>query len=939
MKKTILLLSLWVFSLLVSAQVVSTTPAFINENTGTVEIVFDATQGTGGLAGYTGDVYVHTGIITSASVNESDWKYVQSEWGQNLPKLKLTSLGNDKYKLVISPSIQAFYGVPAGEKVEKLALVFRSGAEVPSTTPGGKPYYKEGKDLVSGAAKDIFINVYDASALNMVFVSPSGNQSVKKNTSLNFIVNTSTAANIDLLVNNSVVNSVTNAEQLNYNYTFTATGDFEVVAKASTATKTVYDTIFVCVPKTAPLGTRPSGVKDGINYGTNEVTLVLYAPNKKNVFLVGDFNDFVVKNDYQMKKDGNYWFYTLTDVNPNKQYRFQYVVDDSIRISDPYTELVLDPWSDDWINTADNTRYPYMPKYPTGKASGTVSVFQINKSQYAWQATNYTMPNKTSMVIYELLLRDFTTKQSLQGALDRIDYLANLGVTAIELMPIQEFDGNSSWGYNPNHYFAPDKAYGSPILYKKFIDECHKRGIAVILDVVLNHASGTHPFAKLWWNSAANKTAADNPYFNVTAPHPFSVMHDFNHSKTIVRDHFKRMLKYWIEEYHIDGYRLDLSKGFTQRPCGDNDNCTKAYDQDRINYLKEYYGAAKSKKEDIMFILEHFCDDSEENALAGEGMYMWKSIYNEHFSQSAMGYQENSGFDGIAEQFPRNWVHYPESHDHERNFYKAKAYGAGTMRTDSILRVSRVPLNMAFATLLPGPKMIWQFGEIGYDVKFGDDGSDERMEEKPSGFLWFDKFEHRQQAYYKTAKIINLKKQFPLAFAEGYCESQVAQSDWTNGRRIAIKHSDLNLVVIGNFRTDASSGFPSFPKTGTWYELMSETTLNVTNTNMEIPLQGGEVKVFVDRQVTLPEMPNIINGTANVQTTPNVILYPNPTADKVYILSETAVKSVSVYTLSGLLVKQYNNVNEIDLSNVSNGFYLIETLTADGKTIHKIIKN
>ncbi|GHT32786.1 hypothetical protein FACS189434_05440 [Bacteroidia bacterium] len=914
---------------------VTTTPAFINENTGTVEIVFDATQGTGGLAGYTGDVYVHTGIITSASVNESDWKYVQSEWGQNLPKLKLTSLGSDKYKLVISPSIQAFYGVPAGEKVEKLALVFRSGAEVPSTTPGGKPYYKEGKDLVSGAAKDIFINVYDASALNMVFVSPSGNQSVKINTSLNFVVNTSTAANIDLLVNNNVVNSVTNAEQLNYNYTFTTTGDFTVVARAATATNTVYDTLFVCVPTNAPLGTRPAGVKDGINYGTNEVTLVLYAPNKKNVFLVGDFNDFVIKNGYQMKKDGSYWFYTLTDVNPNKQYRFQYVVDDSIRISDPYTELVLDPWSDDWINTADNTRYPYMPKYPTGKASGTVSVFQINKSQYAWQTTNYTMPNKTSMVIYELLLRDFTTKQSLQGALDRIDYLANLGVTAIELMPIQEFDGNSSWGYNPNHYFAPDKAYGSPILYKKFIDECHKRGIAVIFDITMNHASGTHPFAKLWWNSAANKTAADNPYFNVDAPHPYSVMHDFNHSKTIVREHFKRVLKYWIEEYHIDGYRLDLSKGFTQKPS--NEGTAPNYDQSRIDIITEYFEATKTVKPDVMFILEHFCDFSEESVLAGKGMYMWKNS-NNAFSQSAMGYQSDSDF-GAMDMNPRNWVSYNESHDEERNFYKVKAYGAGNLKTDSIARSSRVPLNMAFATLIPGPKMIWQFGEIGYDISLGAEGSDERMVEKISGFNWFDKFAHRQQAYYKTAKIINLRKQFPTAFANGTFEKNIAQSDWINGRRIAIKHSDLNLVVIGNFRPDASSGFPNFPKTGTWYELMSETTLNVTNTNMEIPLQGGEVKVFVDRQVTLPEMPNIINGTTNVQTTPNVILYPNPTADKVYVLSETAVESVSVYTLSGLLVKQYNNVNEIDLSNVSNGFYLIETLTADGKTIHKIIKN
>ena len=153
------------------------------------------------------------------------------------------------------------------------------------------------------------------------------------------------------------------------------------------------------------------------------------------------------------------------------------------------------------------------------------------------------------MVIYELLLRDFTQTGDLAGAMSKLPYLKKMGVNAIELMPVQEFDGNDSWGYNPCFFFAMDKAYGTKKMYKEFIDACHKEGMAVILDVVYNHATGNHPFAKLYWEG--DKTAACNPYFNVEAPHPFSVFHDFNHESELVRKFVKRNLQFLLNEYHL----------------------------------------------------------------------------------------------------------------------------------------------------------------------------------------------------------------------------------------------------------------------------------------------------------------------------------------------------------------------------------------------------
>ena len=132
-----------------------------------------------------------------------------------------------------------------------------------------------------------------------------------------------------------------------------------------------------------------------------------------------------------------------------------------------------------------------------------------------------------------------------------------------------------------------DKAYGTKEEYKQFIDECHKQGIAVLLDVVYNHATGSHPFAKLYWNSKESKTAKNNPWFNVDAPHPFSVFHDFNHESPLVREFVKRNLKFLLEEYKFDGFRFDLTKGFTQNKS--NESTASNKDDSRVVILKDYY--------------------------------------------------------------------------------------------------------------------------------------------------------------------------------------------------------------------------------------------------------------------------------------------------------------------------------------------------------------
>lgn len=100
---------------------------------------------------------------------------------------------------------------------------------------------------------------------------------------------------------------------------------------------------------------------------------------------------------------------------------------------------------------------------------------------------------------------------------------------------------------------------------KEFIDSAHAKGIAVIMDMVLNHVFGSSPLAQMYWDSKASAPAANNPWLNTVAKHPFNVGNDFNHESPATKQLVSNVVKHWLTQYHIDGFRWDLSKGFTQK--------------------------------------------------------------------------------------------------------------------------------------------------------------------------------------------------------------------------------------------------------------------------------------------------------------------------------------------------------------------------------------
>lgn len=611
----------------------------------------------------------------------------------------------------------------------------------------------------------------------------------------------------------------------------------------------VQDNKYVFEPDPVVKESMPAGLTHGINYNSDgTVSLVLYDLDKNRkyheyCYVVGDFSEWKRKSEYAMKRDevAGCWWYTFTNVNPDEEYLFQYYVGSAdgtgFRLHDPYTEIVYDGSNDKYITS---TTYPGLREYPAG-TSGLVSAFKVNRDKYVWKINDYKVEDIDDLVIYEMHFRDFTQTGDIAGALEKMDYLDALGVNAVEVMPVQEFDGNDSWGYNPCSYFALDKAYGSREMYKKFIDECHSRGKAVIVDVVYNHLTGAHPYAKLYWDSSNNKTAANNPWFNVDAPHPYSVYHDLNHENEMVRDHVKKSLEYLLKEYKVDGFRFDLTKGFTSK--SSTESTASNYDQSRINILKEYISAVKAVNPDAVVILEHFCETSEENELAKAGAKVWRNL-NHAFCQAAMGYSDSS-FGGLwtGTSMPfGSYVGYMESHDEERTAFKSEAYGIAGIKGNLDVRMKREALNAAFFLTVPGPKMLWQFEELGYDISIDENG---RTGRKPIHWDYYD-VPQRKALYDTYCSLIKFRNENPRFF-DSDASFNWNVTGWDNGRSITCTADGKSFAVIGNFTTATKNISVALPSDGQWkdYEAFGTQTYDVpSDKRLTISLNPGEFRLI-----------------------------------------------------------------------------------------------
>ncbi len=884
-------------------------------------ITYNSALGSGGLAGYTGDMYAHTGVITSNSTSGTDWKYVKAGWTENIPDCKLLNIGEDLWTLTIGPSIKEYYGVPDGETILQIALVFRSedGSQTGKTDDGG----------------DIFYDVYE-SGINVVISLPDVSPYIVEMNEEITIAGNSAGADSTFVYDNETLIWADTGTSFNTSVTASSLGKHWIIAKAISATEEVYDSVYYYVIDGVVIEEKPDGVVDGINYlDETTVVLCLLAPEKENIFVIGDFNDWELGPEYEMKQtpDGLRFWVELNNLEPGMEYVFQYLIDGEIRVGDPYAEKVSDPWNDQWIS---NTTYPDLIPYPTGKTSGIATVLQTNQEEYEWEIEEFTTPDPEKLVIYELLVRDFIAKHDFATLIDTLDYLERLGVNAIELMPNSEFEGNSSWGYNPNYYLAPDKYYGPKNDFKRFVDECHKRGMAVFMDLVFNHAYGTNPMVLMYWNAEQNRPAANNPWFNEQSnfTNPDAQWgNDFNHESIFTEQFVDSVNRFWMSEYKVDGFRFDFTKGFSNNIKGDSDPWGSNYDADRIENLKRMANKIWESNPDAAVIFEHLSENSDEKELAEYGIMMWGNMtYN--YNEATMGYHDGnkSNFDWISYK-KRGWsvphvVGYMESHDEERLMFKNLEYGAssGDYSTKELgTALKRMELAANFFFTIPGPKMIWQFGERGYDVSIDFNG---RVGEKPPKWEYMDDY-RRRNLYLVYSALINLKKNEDVFSTTNYSLDLGGAL-----KKIRLTHSDMNIVILGNFDVVEGDITPAFQNEGTWYEFWTGDTLEVTNTTEKIALAPGEYRLYSTVRINKPDYVGVDDNEDNSM---GLQLFPNPADDILNISIDRNIEEINVYNILGSRVYTNNNLNSayasIETSSFQPGYYFVSVSSENGKTV------
>lgn len=859
------------------------TPEFPVDNS-ILSFTVDCAKGNQGLFNFEGgnsnNVYVHIGVITNLSTGPADWRYVKFTWGTADPAAKATPLGGNKYQYTIT-NIRSFMGVPAGETIRKVTVIFRNATGT--------------LKQVNSDVSDMYLPVYGSTEYSVRINLPPFEPryipwleplSVAVGGNINITGVASANSNLTLKLDGVTINTAANATTINANPTIATACSHQVFLEGNNGSVIVKDSFSFYIPPANNVAPLPSGAVEGINYNSNtSVTLVLFAPGKNNVIVLGDFSNWTNQCIYQMNKtpDGNYYWITLTGLTSGVEYGYQYLVDNTIKIADPYTQKVLDPDNDPFITA---TTYPNLKPYPTGLTTGLVGIFQTAEPQYTWQVNNFVKPDKKNLVAYELLIRDFTAEHSYQSLIDSLPYLKNIGINAIELMPINEFDGNESWGYNPAFYFAPDKYYGTKNKLKEFIDKCHLNGIAVILDVVYNHCTANAPEAKMYWDAANNRPAANNPWLNVTAPHPYSVFNDFNHTSIPTQYLVLRSLNFWIDEYRVDGYRLDLGKGFTQTVS--NTTTVENYDASRVANLNRYYDGTVPTHPGTYMIIEFLgtLPCQEEQEYAAHGFMLWGNdnfIYN----QCTMGFVANSDISPVVYSSPQRAynnpasVGYMESHDEERTMYKNLTFGNSSGSYNVRNLNTALAREEAAATVfftVPGPKMIWQFEERGYDIPLNFGGSN--LANKPPHWEYMTVPE-RVHLYNAYKSIIQLRLNNTAVF-----NNTSFTYDFNSGLVKLFQIADPNsagikVTAIANLDVVSQTKTITFQSAGNWTNYISNgagTGLNgVTGNNFTlaaasqtVTLQPGEYHIYVSVpacNTALPTATSPINYCQNAVAT------------------------------------------------------------------------
>jgi 1,4-alpha-glucan branching enzyme len=900
-------LILFCFSQIINAQIISVSPVNASDKD-EITIIFDASQGNRELQNES-KIYIHHGVITDKPDGTS-WSNVKGNWGKDDGVGLMTRVqgSTTKWQFKFSPNLRQYFGVSSGNNIFRIAAVFRSAdGNKKGTIAAGK--YTWG---TVASNLDYYIDLSTPNFIN--FTSPKGNESyLSAGQSLLVSANVSSVASeIKLEINKGsgfeTVKNVINTNTIAFDYIPGGNENLEIRATAKINNTQIESIIQhnVFIRENVITQPVPSGLKYGVNYVDGDPTkaiLVLLAPEKEFVYVTGDFTDWKTDSKYLMKRSPDrqkYWI-ELENLVPGKPYVYQYWIDGQIKIADPYAHQIADPWNDKFIPFSV---FPSLPDY-SRTDFGVASVLQTSQVEYKWSESekNWKKPDINHLVIYELHIRDFIASHNFKDLTDTISYLKKLGINAIELMPVNEFEGNDSWGYNPSFYFAVDKYYGHKNDLKQFIDLCHQNGIAVISDIVLNHAFGQCPFVQMYFDKSANKPAFNNPWFNREYVGQYQWGYDFNHTSRYTEDLVDDINRFWIEEFHFDGFRFDFTKGLTNYAPGNN---LDGYDATRIQILERMKNKIREYSPDSYLILEHFGTTAEEFELGLKGFKMWRNKSYDYVP-AAIGNPTGS-FDKMSDT---THVAYFNSHDERRiaeHCLKEGKSVSGYDIKDEAVMLERIKMIAGFTYLQPGLKMIWQFDELAYDIDINFNG---RTGRKPNVWgensLNYYSNPNRQQVRDVYKHLLELRKEFDPGKLLASKQNHKLSGDL---RRLRYDGTEKDLIVIGNFSLRSGAIKAEFTHTGWWYNYFKGDSVFVSDLNFSFNLNPGEwhiltnVKLQTDKNDLIRFVGNPVTIDPNPFTQNQMIKITFDASKSKPEGSSGLLNSTEVYMVAGVVMEK-----------------------------------
>ncbi len=536
----------------------------------------------------------------------------------------------------------------------------------------------------------------------------------------------------------------------------------------------------------------------------------LFAPYNEQVALIGTFNNW--QPQPMTKEDTGWWKISLPLQDGDYTYKFQvkslsfFQVGQTVDVADPCAVQIS-------LDVAEN-------------ACLTVKNGKRVNTSYQWKNDDKPLPANDSLVVYELHVGDFSggpgddtdgkPKGKFQNVIEKLDYLAGLGINAIELMPCNEFPGERSWGYNPRNIYAVENDYGTPDDLCRLVDECHGRGIRVIHDGVYNHSEEKAPLTQIDYTYWYYKDNPDEPA-NRFGPKFDYEHYDENLKIFPARQHVRDAILFWIDQFHIDGIRFDatyLIKHF-----------------DFLDWLHaEIFQHIKVKP--FYTIAENIPQDP---AIAGPNGPLdgaWHENFMQQLTATILGTEHNGRqpFDldalvtvldpqkeGFLGAF--NVVNYIDNHDHDRINYQLGA--AANTFGDAAFR--RLKLGASMLLTAPGIPMLWMGQEWGEALAKTTDW------ERISWALLENPQNADLQRYY--AGLIYLRKStralqsntFEEVFADPE-RSILAYKRWDDGGGVVVVLLNLKDTFAGDVQ------IPNWPGDGKWHEY---------HNNYDVEVQGG----------------------------------------------------------------------------------------------------